>query len=358
MIVVRLWEDSKELFFISVSSLYIVVDPLLLAIELDDSYQADEQDGPDDDGGAVTALARHEGGTVEQVHQALHVGDGGVGLLYHHVDQVVDLHSGHQTHNHDHEQGGRDHGQGDGEELLHLARAVDAVGLVEGFRDVLQSGQQEDGIVADVAPDSHDGFGHVVPGPVLVGVSHPGLVEHLPVIYQDDVVLVLGHAVDAPIGAAGVAQGDLGEVVLVVVGFHVVKEVGKVGQDAEVGVVQNLVGVHPEDVGHGVGLAGSLQLGPVLAPAGDLHLDVHVGMLGGVGGAHSLHAGSLVDIPNLKLEMGLAVGRAAPGQGQQQRSEQGYRRYAGNFFHNSTSFPLSCVARSSSNAVLLILIWK
>ena len=59
--VIRFWEASKERFFISSSSLYVVGDPFLLAVELDDGDQADEQDGPDDNGGAGAAAAGDEG---------------------------------------------------------------------------------------------------------------------------------------------------------------------------------------------------------------------------------------------------------------------------------------------------------
>ena len=56
----------------------------------------------------------------------------------------------------------------------------------------------------------------------------------------------------------------------------VIIKVCHVGQHAEVGVVQQLVGMHPEDVRHGVAFGGSFQLCPVFAPAGGLHLDHHI----------------------------------------------------------------------------------
>ena len=95
--------------------------------------------------------------------------------------------------------------------------------------------------------------------------------------------------------------------ILIEVGLHVVIEVGHIGQHPEVGVIQDLVGVHPEDVRHGVGLGGGLQLGPVLVPAGDLHLDDHVGVLGSVGVTDGLHTVALGDIPDLEGQMGLAI---------------------------------------------------
>ncbi len=166
------------------------------------------------------------------------------------------------------------------------------------------------------------GVRQVVPGPVVVGIGHTGLVEHLFVIHQHAVILVLGHAVVAPVGTADVAQGDVGEVVLIVTALHIVVQVGHIGQHAEIGVVQKLVGVHPEDVGHRVGLGGGLQLGPVLAPAGDLHLNDHIGVLGGVGITDGLHTVTLGHVPDLEGQVRLAVRRAAPTQGQQQRDEQ------------------------------------
>ena len=95
--------------------------------------------------------------------------------------------------------------------------------------------------------------------------------------------------------------------VLVVAGVLVGVEVRHIRQHAEVGVVQDLVGVHPENVRHGVGLGGGLQLGPVLGPVGDLHFDVNLGVLGGIGGADGLHARPLGHIPDLKGQVRLAV---------------------------------------------------
>ena len=61
-------------------------------------------------------------------------------------------------------------------------------------------------------------FRHVLPGPVVGGIGNSGGVEHLLVVDQDHVVLVLGDAVHPAVAAAGVADGDLGEMVLVVAG--------------------------------------------------------------------------------------------------------------------------------------------
>ena len=96
--------------------------------------------------------------------------------------------------------------------------------------------------------------------------------------------------------------------VLVVAGVLIGIEVRQVRQDAEVRIVEDLVGVHPVDVGHGVALGRSLQLGPVLAPVGNLDLDDHVGVhLGGVGIAHGLHAVPLGHVPDLEGQVRLAV---------------------------------------------------
>ena len=158
--------------------------------------------------------------------------------------------------------------------------AVVAGGVVDGLRGLLQ----------------------VIPGPGLVGVGHPGGVKHLLVVDQADVVLVLGHAVHPAVGALGVADGDLAVVLLIG------EQVGDVGQHAKFGVVQDLVGVHPEQIRQGVALGGGFQLGPILAPAGDLDLDDHIWVdVGCVGIAHGLHAIPLAYVPDLEGQMGLSV---------------------------------------------------
>ena len=134
--------------------------------------------------------------------------------------------------------------------------------------------------------------------------------------------------------------------VLVVVVLHVAVEVGHIRQHPEVGVVQDLVGVHPEDVRHGVGLGGGLQLGPVLVPAGDLHVDDDVGMLGRVGVADGHHAVALVDVPDLERQVRFAIGGSAAAQAEQQREGQSDGSDAGDLFHNST--PLLQISHGSS----------
>ena len=109
--------------------------------------------------------------------------------------------------------------------------------------------------------------------------------------------------------------------------------------------------MHPEDVRHGVGFGGGLQLGPVLVPAGDLHLDGHVGMLCGVSVADRFHARALGHVPDLEGQVRLAVGRAAPGERQQQRQHQGRRCHTGDSFHNSTPFLIFRPVRSEKPAV-------
>ncbi len=103
--------------------------------------------------------------------------------------------------------------------------------------------------------------------------------------------------------------------VLVVVGVYIIVEVCDIGQHTEIGIVQKLIGVHPEDVRHGVGFGGGFQLGPILTPAGHLDLNFHVRVLGSVGRTDGLHAGTLVHVPNLKHQMGLAIPGAAAGKG-------------------------------------------
>ena len=124
--------------------------------------------------------------------------------------------------------------------------------------------------------------------------------------------------------------------ILVVVGVYIIVEVCDIGQHTEIGIVQKLIGVHPEDVRHGVGFGGGFQLGPVLVPAGDLHVDDHIRVLRRVGVADGRHAVPLVDVPDLEGQVGLAVGGAAAAKAQQQREGQSKGGGAGNSFHNST----------------------
>src|SRR5699024_4482595 len=141
-------------------------------------------------------------------------------------------------------------------------------------------------------------FAQGVPGPGVVGIADPGGVEHLLVVDKAHRVLVFGHGVQLAVRAAGVGQRNVGEVLGLDDGRAV-------GQLAVVGILQDLVGVHPENVGglagHGVGL----QLGPVFVPAGDLYLDDHIGVLDGVGVTHGLHPVPLGDVPDLERQMGL-----------------------------------------------------
>src|SRR5699024_3888441 len=94
-------------------------------------------------------------------------------VVHHHVDQVEYLQRGHQAHDEDHEQGGRNHGQGDIKELPGLGGAVQVGGLVEGGRVILQTGQQQHGVVADVTPD----LDHRAGDQDDVGVGEPADVE-------------------------------------------------------------------------------------------------------------------------------------------------------------------------------------
>ena len=134
----------------------------------------------------------------------------------------------------------------------------------------------------------------------------------------------------------------------IVVGIHVIVEIRHVCQHPEFGIIQDLVSVHPENVGHGVGLRRGLQLGPVFVPAGDLHLNHHVGVHGlGICVADSLHGVPLVDVPDLEHQVRFPVRSAAAHQGEQHgRSHNGGENAGKSFLHNispliifSSSFP-------------------
>ena len=144
----------------------------------------------------------------------------------------------------------------------------------------------------------------IVPGPVLVRVSNTGSIEHFFVIHQTNRVLVLGDCIQGAVGAHGVGQRNLRELVL----LH---DVGAICQNPVVGIFQQLVGVHPENIRHLVAGGGSLQLGPVFVPAGDLHLNADLRVLLGVGRTHSLHAFLLCNVPDLEGQCLLAAGRTA-----------------------------------------------
>ena len=156
--------------------------------------------------------------------------------------------------------------------------------------------------------DGLRGADQVIPGPGLVRVGNACGIEHFLIINKAHRVLILGHAVELAVRAAGVGQRNVGEVL----GVH---NVGAVCQLAVVGVLQNLVGVHPEDIRHLVAHGGGFQLGPVFVPAGHLHLDLHIGMLGGVSVAHGLHAVALGHVPDLEGQVHGAV-RAFAATGQ------------------------------------------
>ena len=165
----------------------------------------------------------------------------------------------------------------------------------------------------------------IVPGPGFVGVGDAGGVEHLLVVHKADGVFVLGYGVQFAVRTAGVGQRNVREVL----GLH---NVGAVGQLAVVGILQDFVGVHPEDVRHLVGDGSRFQLGPVLIPAGDLHFNVDVGMLLGVSVTHRLHAVTLGNVPDLERQVHGAVGtvRAASGQARCQTGGQARRHQPGN----------------------------
>ena len=173
-------------------------------------------------------------------------------------------------------------------------------------------------VVAGGVVDLLGGLAQVVPGPAVVGVGHPGGVEHLLVVDEAHRVLILGHAVQFAVRTACIGQRNVREVL----GLH---DARAVHQLVVVGILEDLVGVHPEDVGGLAGHGGGLQLGPVLVPAGDLHLDDHIGVALGVGVAERLHAVPLKDVPDLEGQMGLAVARAAAAGGEACRRQRSCR---------------------------------
>ena len=91
----------------------------------------------------------------------------------------------------------------------------------------------------------------------------------------------------------------------------VVIQVGDVSQHTVVGIQQDLVGVHPEDVRQVAGASSGLQLGPVLIPAGDLDLDGHIGILFMVGISQGLHSIALGGVPDLHGQLAVAAGVTA-----------------------------------------------
>ena len=100
----------------------------------------------------------------------------------------------------------------------------------------------------------------------------------------------------------------------IVIGVLICIEVRQVCQNAEVGIIENLIRVHPIDVWHGVAFRSRLQLGPVFAPACDLYVNDYIGMLGCVGVTHRLHTVALEDVPDLEAQVGFAIcGAAASG---------------------------------------------
>ena len=155
--------------FISYPSLYLVVNPLLLTPELEEGGNADNQHSPYRNGGTGAPAAGHKGLPIEQVDQTLHLGQRRVGILHHHVNQIIDLDGCHQTHDHGDKQSGRNHRQGDLEKLRHFAGAVDGGGLIITFGDILKAGEQQHRIIADGAPDRHNGAGNQS----YVGVGDP-----------------------------------------------------------------------------------------------------------------------------------------------------------------------------------------
>ena len=96
--------------------------------------------------------------------------------------------------------------------------------------------------------------------------------------------------------------------------------------------------MHPENVRHLIGDGRSFKLCPVLAPARNLNLDLHVRMCLRIGVAHGLHAVPLGHIPDLECEMGFPVRRACPAAPKCQ-SRSAYCRQYGRFFQFLHTFP-------------------
>lgn len=65
--------------------------------------------------------------------------------------------------------------------------------------------------------------------------------------------------------------------------------------------------IKPSITAHSVAFGSSLQLGPILIPASYLYFNCYIRVLDGINIAHGLHSGTLVNIPNLKHQMGLAI---------------------------------------------------
>src|SRR5699024_8158054 len=218
---------------------------------------------------------------------------------------------------------------------LGLGRAAAAGGV-----DKVPGAQRAVGVghVVGIAGGVEDLLGCLaqgVPGTGVVGIPELGGAVHFNIVPTAPRVLVFGHGVQLAVRAAGVGQRNVGAVLGLDDGRAV-------GQLAVVGILQDLVGVHPENVGGLAGHGGGLQLGPVFVPAGDLSLADRIGVLDGVGVTHGLHPVPLGDVPDLERQMGLAIARAAAAGGQAGRRQRGCgrkERTAGNLLHKPS--PLS-----------------
>ena len=128
-----------------------------------------------------------------------------------------------------------------------------------------------------------------IPGPGVIRILHAGVVEDLLVVDQGDRVVILRDGVVHIV--VGVEGGDAGRIGRIVI----LKIHGEQGVGGH--ILEELVGMHPEHIGHRAAHGGRFQLGPVLIPGGDLNFDLDIGMGGHIGFRDGGHAGLLVIVP-------------------------------------------------------------
>ena len=161
------------------------------------------------------------------------------------------------------------------------------------------------------------------PGPGLVRIGEAGGVKELLVVRQRDGIVILRHGVLLALEV--VQRGDAGRIRRVIQ-----TQVGQVQKGAGGNVLEELVGVHPEDVRERAAHRGRLELHPVLIPRGHLGLDLDIGMLGHIGLSNRLHARLLVGIPETEGERDLFLGQSKTAHRGQQAQSQKSRK---NLFH-------------------------
>ena len=114
----------------------------------------------------------------------------------------------------------------------------------------------------------------------------------------------------------------------------IVIEIGDIRQHAVVCIHQDVVGVHPEHIGQVAGTSSCLQLGPVLVPAGDLHLDGHIGVDLMIGIRQGLHGVTLGGVPNLHGQSAVR-GFVAASTGRQAQGKRGCKGKCSYLFPSS-----------------------